>query len=222
MRVKAAGCSRFGRKKRSYNADPGKVVTTQIGRKTFRRKSGRDYFDLDSSVTSVEQFAATMAGAMTIPIKARAIKKSCMIYVPNRRSAELGNRPAKAPLARSPTSGRGNTATRESKAQTRAVPQFTCPFRCLAGCLFLMKKPLGVCGPGYCNCGPAEMPTNRFATDLPLHHRRDERNLEIPRKAGRIRGSGRARNPLESYEGRGKPQPGAKFTMLGDGAHSVV
>jgi hypothetical protein len=43
-------------------------------------------------------------------------------------------------LARSPTSGRGNTATRESKAQTRAVPQFTCSFRCLAGCLFLNEK----------------------------------------------------------------------------------
>jgi hypothetical protein len=62
-----------------------KVITPQIGRKKFRKKSGKDYFDLDSSVTSVEQFAATMAGAMTIPIKARAIKKSCMISVSSRR-----------------------------------------------------------------------------------------------------------------------------------------
>jgi hypothetical protein len=173
-------------------------------------------------VTSVEQFAATMAGAMTIPIKARAIKKSCMIYVPSRRSAELETQPAKAPAAHSPTN-EDETPQRESpRLKQERFHNSRALSGVLQGVFFLMKKPLGVCGPGYCNCGLAEMPTNRFATDLPVHHRRDERNLEIPRKAGRIRGSSRARNPLESYEGRGKPQPGAKFTMLGDGAHNVV
>jgi hypothetical protein len=74
-------------KKENYNADrenlwdaeAAEVLTTQIWIQNLRGKSGGDYFDLDSSVTSVEQLAATMAGAMTIPIKARAIKKSCII-----------------------------------------------------------------------------------------------------------------------------------------------
>jgi hypothetical protein len=84
------------------NADPGKAATPKSGNnadreKELSEKGGRYYFDLDSSVTSVEQFAATMAGAMTIPTKARAIKKSCMISVPDRRSAELGTQPVKAP-----------------------------------------------------------------------------------------------------------------------------
>jgi hypothetical protein len=65
-------------------------------------KSGGDYFDLDSSVTSVEQVAATMAGAMTIPIKASAIKKSCMIEVPIRRSAVVDTRAKKVFCAVSP------------------------------------------------------------------------------------------------------------------------
>ena len=82
------------RTKRVNNADREKELS----------ESGRGYFDYDSSVTSVEQFAATMAGAMTIPIKARAIKKSCMIEVPIRRSAEFGTQPVEAPLAQSPLS----------------------------------------------------------------------------------------------------------------------
>jgi hypothetical protein len=125
-----------------------------------------------------------MAGAITIPIKARAIKKSCMISVPIRRSAELDNQPAKAPAAHSPTN--------EDETPQRESPRLKL------------------------------MPNNRCAADLPMHHRRYERILEIARKAGRIRGSGRGRDSSESYERCGNPLGGARLTMRRDAAHRGV
>jgi len=61
------------------------------------------------------------------------------------------------------------------------------------------------------------------ATDLQLdHHRRYERNLEIARKAGEMRGSGRERDSSESYEGCGNSQGDASITMRRDAAHRGV
>jgi hypothetical protein len=88
-----------------------------------------------------------MAGAMTIPIKARAIKKSCMIEVP------FGT---------------------------------------------------------------------QYAADLPLDHRRDEKNLEIPRKVGCRRGSGRWHDGLESNERHMRAQCFTEFTKTGDEEHNGV
>src|ERR1035438_2072944 len=66
------------------------------------------------------------------------------------------------------------------------------------------------------------MPKNRCAADLPLDHRRYERNLEIARKAGEIRGSGRGRDSSESYERCGRMRGGARITMRRDAAHDDV
>ena len=71
---------------------------------------------------------------MTIPIKARAIKKSCIISVPIRRSAVLDSHLVKALAAHSPLLGGGDAATRESKAQTDADEPFLQPiYQCIIG-----------------------------------------------------------------------------------------
>ena len=143
-------------------------------------RSGRRaaHLVLDSSVTSVVQRAATMAGAMTIPIKARAIKKSCMIEVSIRHRAVLQPRPAKASASLLPPD--------EEETPQRESPRL---------------KP---------------KPENSSAADLPMHHRQDERNLEIPRNV--YRGCRSVSSPvtLESNEGH-ETSRHERRSSVGDG-----
>jgi hypothetical protein len=50
---------------------------------------GRDYLDLSGTSISVE--AATIAGAMTMPIKARAIKRSYIVFLSLRVIQHVAN-----------------------------------------------------------------------------------------------------------------------------------
>ena len=110
--------------------------------------------------------------------------------------------------------------TRESKAEAERFHNSLALSCVVRGGFFLRKKPRGVCGAGCRDCGPAVMPKNRCAVDLPLDHRRYERNLEIARKVGWIRGSGRTRDLSESNERHGTAQQNANFTMIRDGEHN--
>jgi hypothetical protein len=61
-------------------------VQTSFGRRTTSMERAA-YFE--SSVASIWLFVATIAGAMTIPIKARAIKRSCIGILLVRRPGRL-------------------------------------------------------------------------------------------------------------------------------------
>ena len=96
--------------------------------------------------------AATIGGAITIPINARAIKISCIIFI-------LILRPAVLPVLKSGGYALGWPSYSASRLKTppRRLPP------CLSSLVSMHLE-------------------NDSAICLLVHHRQDERNLEIPRK----------------------------------------